>query len=294
MRSIPPYRIFFPIVPLTVAFLSVGFFCGCQTPSTDPNPLVVPPMDTTQAGSKDSANADPNDKASLSLLSPKAGEAYKLGDSLHITAEIKGNGKGTINAIDYSLSPDGGRTWGALSDLSLAVDARSSLDFSWKIPTFFTANGKTFSLAENDGCMIRIAQHNTSDSQKISFSGRFMIEDTVFIRLTYPLGGESFKVGDTLPITWTVKDDPANPVDAVDVMASPDSGKTWAYLRPGSILPESPSWERVPWIVPESLSVFGNKTGLVGNPGVCIRVEQYSTPDPKHRFRSGMISISRP
>jgi len=294
MRFIRQYRRLLPIASLTLASVLVGPLSGCQSESSDPNPLVVTPVDSTKTGPKDSVNVNPGDKASLSLLSPRSGEVYALGDSLHVTAETERNGQGTINAVDVFLSPDGGHTWGAISDQPLTLDSQGLIGFYWKIPTFFTVKGKIFSLAENSWCMVRIAQRNTGDSLKISVSGDFMIADTMFIRLTYPLGGESFKVGDTLPITWITKSNSPDPVDAVDVMISPDSGKTWAYLRSSSIPPDSPDWGRFPWIVADSISMLGKKTNIVGNPGVCVRVEQYSSPDPKARFQSGMISIMRP
>jgi hypothetical protein len=278
MRFNKRYRCL-PIGSLISAFVLIASFSGCQSGSSEGEPVVITPV-------------DPNDKASLSLVSPVGGRAYTLGDSLHVTATVEGNGQGTINAIDVLLSPDGGRTWGALSDRPVPVAAHSDFDFSWKIPASFTADGKTFSLAENGDCLVRIAQHNTGDSLKASVSGKFKIEDTVFIRLTNPLGGESFEVGDTLPITWTAKEDPNDPILAVDVLLSPDSGKTWGFLRSGSIAPGSPIWGRFPWVVMDSIRILGGKTNLVGNPGVCLRVEEYSTQDPKKRFQSGMISIS--
>lgn len=294
MRFIRQYRCLPPIGSITLSFVLAGLFSGCQSVTSDPNPVVVTPIDSTKPGSKDSVKVKPSDTASLSLLSPKGDEIYALGDSLHVTATAEGNEQGTINAVDVFLSPDGGQTWGALSDRPLSVDALSSMDFSWKIPASFAANGKTFSLAENRRCMIRIAQQNTDDPLKTSVSGLFMIEDTVSIRLTHPLGGESFKVGDTLHFIWTVKDDVSDPVYAVDVRISADSGETWAFLRAGSITSESAYWGRFPWIVRDSITVSGKKTNIVGSPGVCFRVEQYSSPDPDKRFQSGMISILPP
>ncbi len=277
------------------AWLGAGLLTGCQTASSDSNSVVVTPINPTDPGTKDTVKANSADTASLRILSPKGGDVYALGDSLHVTATASGNDQGTINAIDVFLSPDGGLTWGTLSDQSLPVVAQSSVNFSWKIPTLFTANGKIFSLAENSNCMIRIAQRNTSDPLKAAVSGRFMIEDTVFIRLTYPLGGESIKVGDSVRITWTVKDDPTDPVNAVDVMITADSGKLWAYLRSqGSITPDSPQWGNFIWKVTDSVSSSGLKMNLVDNPGVSIKVEQYSSQDPKKRCQSDRISISRP
>lgn len=283
-----------PIGSLALSFALAGLFSGCQSSSSDPNLVVVTPIDSTKPGSKDSVKVDPIDKASLMLLSPKGGESFTLGDSLHVTASAEANEQGSINAVDVFLSPDGGQTWEALSDPPLSLTSPSSMDFSWKIPAYFTANGKTFSLAENDSCMIRIAQRNTVDPLKTSVSGLFKIEDSVSIRLTHPLGGESFKVGDTLYFSWTVKGDVPDPVYAVDVRISPDSGKTWGFLKSSSITSDSPNWGRFPWIVRDSIVIQGNKTNIVGNPGVCFRVEQYSSTDPKMRFQSGLVSILSP
>lgn len=282
MRFIKPTRCPFPIATSILASVWISFIAGCQSESSDPNPLVVTPIDTTR------------DKASLTLLTPEVGDSYKLGDSLHVTATVEDNDKGTIDSVDVFLSPDGGNTWGAISDRSHPVDRNVTFTFSWKIPAYFKAGGKSFLLAQNSNCMIRIAHKGTLDSLKITTSVKFQIEDTVFLRLTYPLGGETFRVGDTARITWITKFDDNLPVEAVDVKISPDSGKTWANFRASSITTNDPGWRRFPWIVTDSITIRGQKLNIVGNPGVCIRVEEYTSMDPKTRFQSGMISIIRP
>lgn len=100
------------------------------------------------------------------------------------------------------------------------------------------------------------------------------------IVLKTPKGGETFKVGDTLWVTWTVKDDPSDPINAVDPMLSHDDGKTWTALRT-SIPPDAPSWLRWGWAVKDSLTIGGVKTSLVGNTQLRLKVQQYSTQDPK-------------
>lgn len=100
------------------------------------------------------------------------------------------------------------------------------------------------------------------------------------IILKTPKGGETFKVGDTLWVTWSVKDDPSDPINAVDPMLSHDDGKTWTAMRT-SIPPDAPSWLRWGWAVKDSLTIGGVKTNLVGNSQLRLKVQQYSTQDPK-------------
>lgn len=131
----------------------------------------------------------------------------------------------------------------------------------------------------------------------LSFSG-CQEEDTTGpgsdakITLTKPTGGETYKVGDSLRVTWTIKDDPSDPIDAVDVLLSPDDGKTWGYLRTGSITPLSPSWQNFAWKIKDTLVVNTVKVPLAGNSKCRVRVMQYSTADSKEISTSaGSFSI---
>src|SRR6188768_4037791 len=54
-------------------------------------------------------------------------------------------------------------------------------------------------------------------------------DPAALITVTAPACGSSFKVGDSIRVKWTVKDDPEAP-DAADVQLSADSGKTWGFL----------------------------------------------------------------
>ena len=105
--------------------------------------------------------------------------------------------------------------------------------------------------------------------------------DDAKITLTSPLGGESFKVGDTLWIKWTVKDDP-DPVDAVDPMYSPDNGQSWKTLSQ-SIGPTYRNWGNFGWKIPDSLVIGATTHKLAGNTKGLIRVEQYSTQEEDKR-----------
>lgn len=98
------------------------------------------------------------------------------------------------------------------------------------------------------------------------------------ITLTHPLGGESFKVGDTVWIRWTVKDDP-NPVEAVDPMFSPDNGMSWKTLSQ-SIGPTYRTWGNFGWKIPDSLFIITTWFQLAGTTQGLIRVKDYTTDDP--------------
>lgn len=104
-------------------------------------------------------------------------------------------------------------------------------------------------------------------------------DPAALITLTSPTCGTSFKVGSTMKVTWTVKDDPDAP-DAVDLMMSVDEGKTWGFMRTGSIPDLSASWGDFDWVVKESLTIGGATVSLAGKKAL-VRVMQYSSVNPK-------------
>ena len=107
-------------------------------------------------------------------------------------------------------------------------------------------------------------------------------DSNALITLTSPKGGETFKIGDTLWITWTTRD-ATDPVEAVDPLISPDSGKTWINMRSsGSIPMNSPSWGRWGWQVKDTVTHVSSQTKypLAGNAKVFVKVQQYQSSDP--------------
>jgi hypothetical protein len=116
------------------------------------------------------------------------------------------------------------------------------------------------------------------------------------ITLTGPKGGQSFKVGDSLVVTWTYKADDPDAVNAVDPQISLDGGMNWAFLRrEGSIPPASVLWGRFAWkITPTVALVSGASVSSVSN-NVLVRVEQYSTHDEtKISTTKSAITITAP
>jgi hypothetical protein len=113
------------------------------------------------------------------------------------------------------------------------------------------------------------------------------------IAITSPACGSSFKVGDSIRVKWTVKDDPEAP-DAVDIQLSPDSGATWGYLKANSIPKAATNlWGNCAWAAQDSLLIGGVMKGLKGKQ-LQIRVRQYTNSDPKKNAVSGFITITSP
>lgn len=118
---------------------------------------------------------------------------------------------------------------------------------------------------------------------------------TGFITLTSPKGGETYKIGDTLRVTWSVTNDPEAP-DAVDVKISADGGTTWGWITRKSIPKESPTattWPSFKWAVTESTLIAGVNVGLAGK-DVLVRAEQYTPNDPKKISPPKSIHITAP
>jgi len=70
------------------------------------------------------------------------------------------------------------------------------------------------------------------------------------IAITYPRGGETFRVGDTLRIAWETD----GFITSAGIQFSRDSGKRWIPItRRSSVNLGQPEWGDYPWIIPESL-----------------------------------------
>lgn len=105
---------------------------------------------------------------------------------------------------------------------------------------------------------------------------------TALINITSPKAGSVWHVGDSLRVTWTVKEDPSRVVDGVGVSLSPDDGKNWYAMHSNSIGPTHPNWGKFAWLITDSVTIQTlNKKLLVKGSKTCrIKVAQYSTKDP--------------
>jgi hypothetical protein len=116
-------------------------------------------------------------------------------------------------------------------------------------------------------------------------------DDSTQILLTAPKGGETFHVGDSLRVKWKLCNAGPNEINAVDLLLSPDSGGTWCYMRVNSMPLGDAHFGDYAWKIPDSIGLQGEWFQLKNNARCRIRVEQYSTSDPKQRSTSGIFTI---
>ncbi len=105
-----------------------------------------------------------------------------------------------------------------------------------------------------------------------------------------PVGGETFKVGDTLHIKWKTVGKGEAEISSVKVLLSPDSGKTWLSLKSsGSVGTQDPEWGNFPWLITAEKSSLG-KTYPLTTGNNLIRIGGYNQDaDPNKN-----VTIARP
>ncbi len=92
---------------------------------------------------------------------------------------------------------------------------------------------------------------------------------TRLIRIDSPNGGETFRVGDTITVQWSVR---SPEVRAVDISFSPNDGESWTILNSDeSISIDSPEWNNYTWVIPRSIG--GHDIG--GSSACLMRVGEY-------------------
>lgn len=108
-------------------------------------------------------------------------------------------------------------------------------------------------------------------------------------------GGDTYKVGDSLRVRWTVKEDAADPINSVNISLSPDSGLHWSSLLTNAIAPSHANWGDFAWkIADDSLYIqtLDAKLPLAGSSKCMVRVEQYGTGDPLKKIVSRTFTIT--
>lgn len=118
-------------------------------------------------------------------------------------------------------------------------------------------------------------------------------DSSAIISVSSPAAGSVWKVGDSLVVKWTVKQDPIKVVDAADILLSADGGKDWTILNNASIPPESPKFGNYKWFIPDSLNVIslGHKVSLRSQ-NCQVKVMEYSTKDPDLIAVTGAFTIN--
>lgn len=107
--------------------------------------------------------------------------------------------------------------------------------------------------------------------------------------LTRPVPGETFTVGQTIPVRWITAPH-ATPV--VNVEISFDGGDRWYLVVPESVLPTSPQWEDVPLTLPPTRVEDGH---TVANTCTQCLIRIYAEPAPGERDETdGYFTIRWP
>ena len=169
------------------------------------------------------------------LRSPNGGERWMQGEVRTISWEAD---DATNVALDYST--DDGSSWETIT-----ASTAANTDYSWTVPAI-----------PSDQVILRV-----SDADK---PGLFDTTDNRFtvrgVRLTSPIGGESYLIRSQQQITWA-----SEQVDEVNIYYSPDNGANWNTIVenwPGSggfyswDLPDFPSEQYLVKIIDPNNSNF--------------------------------------
>lgn len=113
------------------------------------------------------------------------------------------------------------------------------------------------------------------------------------ITFTSPAKGAALKVGDSLRVRWITKDDADDPFTSVQILLSNDDGKTFYQLINKSVKPGAPEWEKVAWLITDSLEYkTGSKIKVSGCAACRVKVMEYSTADPEKIAVSEAFSVN--
>ena len=145
---------------------------------------------------------------SIKVNSPNAGENWEIGTRQTITWASSGL-TGIYNKVSIQLSRDGGSTWN-----TIAVSTKNDGAESWKVtgPATNQARFKVFSTVYPD-------IFDTSDAN-------FIISAPT-IKVTFPNGGERWKIGTKQTLTWTTS---PGFTGKVKIQLSIDGGATWKTI----------------------------------------------------------------
>jgi len=112
------------------------------------------------------------------------------------------------------------------------------------------------------------------------------------IFISSPAAGDTYKVGETIRVQWTIKQDPVEPMDGFNITLSPDSGANWGSMATAAIDPELGGFT---WKIPDDsiyIQRLDAKLPLAGSAKCIIRVEQYGSGDPFKRDTSAAFTIT--
>jgi hypothetical protein len=157
--------------------------------------------------------------------------------------EFTRDGKIIINADNYVITGTYQLVSGDVVNLSLEGDAGNlmgmtgSNSFQFKI----SGNAMTITGGGSSGVLYRVVNQTTPTTTTKALS---QITGQSTIKLTYPIGGETWHVGQTVTIKWTSSNLPSN--DTVSLQLSADGGKVMPWMQIGERVTNTGSYK---WVV---------------------------------------------
>jgi hypothetical protein len=100
------------------------------------------------------------------------------------------------------------------------------------------------------------------------------------ILITYPKGGETFYVDDSLHIKWSLQGAGLTDVNSVNIELSMDSGMTFATILGKSIATGELNFGNYGWKIPATILKNGVAQPLAGHKDLFFRIKEYNPSSP--------------
>ncbi len=121
-------------------------------------------------GCTDSPTSDVDPNALVSLTSPKAGQSFKVGQTMSVQWTTKADAPDPVDNVDIQYSPTGAAPWGFCRTESIPQGTASWGNFMWTVPDSLLIGGVNVSTVSTNG-RIRVMQYSTANPLMISTSG---------------------------------------------------------------------------------------------------------------------------
>jgi hypothetical protein len=183
----------------------------------------------------------------INITSPAGGEYWAYGDSAPITWTYDGI---INNNLTFQYSLDGGSTYPYV----IASGETNDGTLTWSVPDVASNNAKI---------KITDASSNYGGQQVIATSEVFNIISVPTITVAGPNGGETYVLGDTMPITWTSR---GLQVTNVKIEYSNDN-----FATSRTIIDSTPNDGSYNWTIPSdalSSATIKVRISMVGNASV--------------------------
>ena len=100
------------------------------------------------------------------------------------------------------------------------------------------------------------------------------------IVITYPKGGETFYVNDSLHVKWALQGAGLTDVSSINIELSLDSGRTYATILGKSIAIDDAGFGDYAWKIPAAILKGGAPVALAGRKDLFFRVKEYNPSGP--------------